>query len=121
MKKQSGRIIYSPSDLVRYAHSPFASWMDRYYLENAEKVTPDQEREDQELIALTGDQHERAMLDEFKASVVELAEIPKGDSSVARSATLSAIKAKAPIIYQAALEDRQFAGFADFLILDGAE
>jgi hypothetical protein len=34
MKRHGSQIIYSPSDLVRYAQSPFASWMDRYYLEN---------------------------------------------------------------------------------------
>ena len=38
----------------------------------------------------------------------------------AHAATLTAIKDKVPIIYQAALQDGVFAGFADFLILDGA-
>jgi hypothetical protein len=33
MKKQSGKIIYSPSDLIRYAASPYSSWMDRFYLD----------------------------------------------------------------------------------------
>jgi predicted RecB family nuclease len=47
-------------------------------------------------------------------------EISKDDAEFARSATLSAIGTKAPIIYQAALTDQEFAGFADFLILDGA-
>jgi superfamily I DNA and/or RNA helicase len=32
MKKTAeGQLVYSPSDLVRYLASPFASWMDRYY------------------------------------------------------------------------------------------
>lgn len=120
MKKHSGQIIYSPSDLVRYVKSPFASWMDRYCLENPGVITPDQETEDEKLIAQTGDQHERVMLDEFKSSTDDLVEIPKEDFTVARTRTLSAISAKAPIIYQAALENEQFAGFADFLILDAS-
>ena len=68
MQKDSGHLLYSPSDLVRYLASPFASWMDRYYLENPGAVTPDEETEDEKLIAQTGDQHERAVLDEFKSS-----------------------------------------------------
>jgi len=118
MKKQSGIIIFSPSDLVRYTNSPFASWMDRFYLENPNQITPDKETEDQKLIAETGDQHERATLDEFKSSATEVVEISKDDSDAARSTTVSAIEAKAPIIYQAALSDQHFAGFADFLIQD---
>jgi uncharacterized protein len=93
--------------------------MDRYYLENPNEVKPDEETEDQKLIAETGDKHENAMLSEFKTSATEVVEISKDDDEVALSATLSAIGAKAAIIYQAALADQQFAGFADFLILDG--
>ncbi|NNN19365.1 MAG: TM0106 family RecB-like putative nuclease [Acidimicrobiaceae bacterium] len=117
MRKYSNRLIYSPSDLIRYVASPFASWMDRYYLENPSVVAPDQETEDQKLIAQTGDQHEHAVLDEFKVSS-EVAQIPKDNLEIARSKTLDAIKAKTAIIYQAALENDRFAGFADFLILD---
>lgn len=120
MNRHSGKIIYSPSDLVRYANSPFASWMDRYYLENHNAVTPDQETDDQKLIARTGDEHERAVLEEFKLSPAELVEISKADTVAAHLETISAIKERTPIIYQAALEDEQFAGFADFLLLDQA-
>lgn len=48
-------------------------------------------------------------------------EIPRGNIADAREKTLAAVKAKAPIIYQAALESGQFAGFADFIILDAAD
>jgi predicted RecB family nuclease len=92
--------------------------MDRYHLEHRDAFAPDQETEDQKLIAQTGDQHERAVLEEFKSSVTKLMEISKDDAAAAHLETVAAIKAKATIIYQAALEDRQFAGFADFLILD---
>jgi len=121
MRKQSGQIVYSPSDLVRYAVSPFSSWMDRYYLENPGAVKPDQETEDQRLIAQTGDLHERAVLEEFKSSFSGLVEVPRDDFATASLKSISVIRARAPIIYQAALGSGQFAGFADFLILDGAK
>jgi len=120
MRKHPGQLVYAPTDLVRYLASPFASWMDRYYLENPNAVTPDKETEDEKLIAQTGDQHERAVLDDFKLSVAHLVVIPKEDPVVARDRTLSAINSKTPIIYQAALGCGRFAGFADFLTLDAS-
>lgn len=120
MKKHSGQLVFSPSDLIGYLSSPFASWMDRYRLENPDAIMPDAATEDQKLIAQTGDEHERTVLEELKLSVPALIEIPKNDAGDARTQTLAAIKAKSPIIYQAALENGRFAGFADFLILDSA-
>jgi predicted RecB family nuclease len=119
MKKDlSGQLVFSPSDLIRYLASPFASWMDRYALENPGAVAPDEETEDGQLIAQTGAKHERAVLDEFKSSGANLVEIPKSDPVVARTTTLSAIGGKVSTIYQAFLEHEPFAGFADFLLLD---
>src|SRR5438105_898158 len=62
MKKESDSIIYSPSDLIRYLASPFASWLDRYNLENPGALTPDEQTEEQELLSRTGDEHERSIL-----------------------------------------------------------
>ena len=119
MKKQrSGEIVYAPSDLVRYVASPFASWMDRYHLENPGAITPDEVTEDAKLIAQTGDKHEQAALSELKSSAGPVIEIPTHDFAVARAQTLAAIHAKAGVIYQAALGNGRFAGFADFLMLD---
>lgn len=118
MKRISGQLLYSPSDLVRYLASPFSSWMDRYCLENPGAVTPDEATEDEQLIAQTGEEHERAVLDDLKSSDAALIEISRSDPAGAREQTLSAISAKTPIIYQAALESGPFAGFADFLMLD---
>ena len=117
-KTPSGRLFYSPTDLVRYLASPFASWMDRYHLESPDAVTPDEAAEDATLIAQTGERHEQAMLLEFQSSGAKVVEIPTHDSLVARTKTFDAISAKVPIIYQAALESGPFSGFADFLMLD---
>lgn len=117
-KRSDGQMVYSPSDLVRYLASPFASWMDRYYLENSGAVTPDEATEDERLIAETGEEHERAVLEDFKSSGAIVIKIAKHDPVAAREQTLSAIRANAPVIYQAALGNGAFSGFADFLILD---
>jgi uncharacterized protein len=94
--------------------------MDRYNLENPKAVTPDQETEDQKLIARTGDEHERLILEELKASGATVVEISNDDIIAALAATRSAIEKKAPIVYQAALENERFSGFADFLLLDAS-
>lgn len=120
MKKECGAVIYSPSDLIRYLASPFASWLDRYYLENPGAITPDEETEEEKLLSTTGDEHEQSILSGYKTSNGGLVEIAKDHFEAARTATLTAIKDKAPMIYQAALRDGVFAGFADFLILDGS-
>jgi uncharacterized protein len=120
MKKACDTVIYSPSDLIRYLASPFASWLDRFYLENPGAITPDEETEEERLLSRTGDEHEQSILRGYKTSKSGLVEIAKEHFEAARTATLTAIKDKVPIIYQAALHDGVFAGFADFLILDGS-
>lgn len=122
MRKEKSAIIYSPSDLIRYLASPFASWLDRYYLENREAISPDDETEEDKLLSRTGDAHEESILTGYKASTAGLVEIRKGDSEfeAAHAATLDAIRNQAPIIYQAAVRDGLFFGYADFLKLDGA-
>ena len=121
MINHEGKITYSPSDLVRFVTSPFSSWMDRLYLENPDELTPDEAGKDQRLIAETGNQHERSVLDDFKEAGIAVTEIATDERETAQSATLAALEAKAPIIYQAALENERFAGFSDFLILDDSE
>jgi uncharacterized protein len=110
--------VYTPSDLVRYLASPFASWMDRYHLDNPGAIAPDADTEEAQLIAQTGEEHEQAVLSELRSSTIPVIEIPTHDFAVGRVQTLSALNAKAGVIYQAALANGQFAGFADFLMLD---
>ena len=71
--------------------------MDRYYSENPTAVIADEETEDERLIAQTGDQHERAVLDELRFSHADLVEVSK-DDPVARTTTLLAINKNACII-----------------------
>jgi uncharacterized protein len=119
MKKESGAIIYSPTDLIRYLASPFASWLDRYNVENPGVIRPDDETEEEKLFSKAGSEHEAAILSSFKISGQNVVEISREDPA-AHAKTNAAVQAKAPIIFQAALQDGVFAGFADFLILDGS-
>ncbi|HTL61358.1 MAG TPA: TM0106 family RecB-like putative nuclease [Nitrospira sp.] len=119
-KHHSGQLLFSPSDLVRYLASPFASWMDRYYLEHPDAVTPDAQSEEERLIAESGQAHEEAVLGGLKAAPAGVCEIRAGNLAEARDKTLAAIRSKAPVIYQAAMHSGQFAGYADFLMLDQA-
>ncbi len=120
MKKESGRIIYSASDLIRYLASPFASWLDRYHLENPDAITPDEQTDEEKVLSHAGDEHERAVLNGYKASGCHVVQIPKDEDQfdLAHAATLTAIHNRTPIIYQAALQERVFAGYADFLTID---
>ena len=120
MKKADGHLVYSPSDLVRYLVSPFSSWLDRYYLENPGSIPPDGATEEDQLLARSGDEHERSILDELSKSNPDLVAITKDDFEASRRDTATALARKAPVIFQAGLSHERFAGYADFLILDGA-
>lgn len=116
MKKEADSMVYSPSDLVRFLESPFASWMDRYHLEFPYRFRPDPISEDARLVFASGEEHERAVLVQFIASEPGVAVIESGEDSEA--ATIAAISARSPVIYQARLAADGFAGYADFMLLD---
>src|SRR5207248_10356328 len=100
MKKESNAIIYSPSDLIRYLASPFASWLDRYERENRGAIKPDKQTEEEKLLSRTGDEHEQWILSSYKECSSGLVEIAKEDNQcdVARTATLAGINDKPPIV-----------------------
>src|SRR5215469_13756948 len=118
MNREGENLVFSPTDLVRYVASPFASWMDRYNLDYPGVLTPDDETEDQKLIARTGDEHEQAELAKFRAAFPLLVEIGTANSQKASEQTVAAIKADAPIIYRARLSGGRFSGYSDFLVRD---
>ena len=93
-KSSSGQLLYSPSDLVRYLASPFASWMDRYYLEHPDAVTPDERSAEDRLIAETGQAHERTVLADLKAAPAGVIEIQGRNLAEACEQTLAAIRSQ---------------------------
>ena len=117
MKKIGNRVVYSPTDLAGYFASPYRSWMDRYHLENPGELTADAMGDDQRLVIETGRVHEREVLLGLRDEIDGIAEIAWEDPDPFAT-TLDAIRAGVPVIYQAALTDDVFEGYADFVMVN---
>jgi predicted RecB family nuclease len=103
--------LYSPSDLVQFVQSEFATWMNRYSL--IHKVESPEVDPLLDVLCQLGDRHEKEYLLSLERAGVEVYKI---DSRGGHTATIAAMKAGAPYIYQGALRDKNWIGFADFLI-----
>lgn len=114
MRKISSSILYSPSDLIVFMESEFASWMDRFQLERPGEVKMDQADPTLEILRRKGFEHEAAYLESLRSSGLDVVEIPDGQESF--NATASAMREGRDVIYQAALSNGAFAGRADFLV-----
>jgi uncharacterized protein len=112
-KSRDGQLVYSPTDLVRFYLSPFASWMDRHEVERPGTLQPDAESEEDRLIAEIGTRHERDHLQARHTAGTDVVEISRDEG--AHAATVAALRAGCALAYQAALEFPPFAGYADFL------
>ncbi len=135
---EDGNLRISPSDLIVFLESEFASWMDRWLINgddagpHAESVQnrkgsaalklqpiPDEDDLQTLLFAKKGTQHELAFLGKLKRLGKQIVEIDQGDPAF--DGTLGAMKDGADFIYQARLETAGFGGWADFLVKrDGA-
>ncbi len=118
-KNEDGTLTFSPTDLIQFAASPFASWMERYYLESPGIVQPDEDSEDAKLIVRIANEHERSVLEKMRTSTESLAEI-SSNAVDAEAATRAAISENCHAIYQAVLNSGSFAGVADFLMLSNS-
>ena len=115
------RVIYSASDLAAAARCEYA--LLRSF--DARLGWGPEVSGDDDLLARTaelGDQHERRHLDALRLGA-DVAIIGRPRYSVpgltaAAQQTLQAIERRAPVIYQAAMFDGRFVGFADFLVLE---
>ena len=120
------RVIYSASDLAAAARCEYA--LLRSF--DARLGRGPAVSSDDELLARTavlGDDHEQRHLDELRQrpELGDITVIGRPDYTVAGLAaaadqTLRAIRRSAPVIYQAAMFDGRFVGFADFLILENS-
>ena len=117
-------VIYSASDLAAAARCEYA--LLRAF--DAKLGRGPAVSVEDELLARTatlGDEHEQRHLDELRELAEEnVAIIGRPDYTVdgltaAAEATMRAVERRAPVIYQAAMFDGRFVGFADFLVLDG--
>ena len=117
------RVIYSASDLAAAARCEYA--LLRSF--DARLGWGPLVAAEDELLARTaelGGEHEQRHLDELRQQAQEnVAIIGRPGYTVdgltaAAEATMRAVERRSPVIYQAAMFDGRFAGFADFLILE---
>lgn len=119
-----GSVVYSASDLAAAARCEYALLRNfDAKLGRGPTVTVDDE-----LLARTaalGDEHERRQLDRLRGefgdevAIIGRPAYTLAGLTAAAEATRRAIAGRAPVVYQAAMFDGRFLGFADFLMLDG--
>ncbi len=108
-------LIFSPSDLTTYWESAYASWMDRYNLENPGRVKKDPEDEMMKVLQEKGYTHEKNILNKMQSEGLFIKTIDsKGSNPIVE--TISALQEGYDIIYQGKLQDDRFTGFADFIV-----
>ncbi|BBZ42933.1 TM0106 family RecB-like putative nuclease [Mycobacterium parmense] len=117
-------IVYSASDLAAAARCEYALLRE---LDAKLGWGPAVSVED-ELFARTvalGNEHERRELQRLReqfgtaVAIVDSPAYTVAGLAAAAEATREAVAKRAPVVYQAAMFDGRFVGFADFLILDG--
>lgn len=91
MKLHNDNLIFSPSDLILFLESPFASWMEHFSL-----ITPEtldlKDQDDAMMLMLQdkGAEHESSVLEELKRQGLTITDI--GLSSDKKAETIQAMK-----------------------------
>lgn len=121
MQRVEGVDVFSASDLIDAVACERLGELGRLHAEGLGPPRPEPDASAQ-LISRKGDEHERRYLDALVATygegVVQLparAESTLADLAAAEAATLDALEAGAPYVYQAAFYHDGFRGRADFL------
>lgn len=118
------RVIYSASDLAAAARCEYA--LLRSF--DAKLGRGPAVAVEDELLARTaqlGGEHEQRHLDELREladqniAIIGRPAFTVDGLTAAAEATMAAVERRAPVIYQAAMFDGRFVGFADFLVFDG--
>jgi predicted RecB family nuclease len=119
MQLADARLLLSASDLVAFLECEHLSALDLRVARGIEVIEPTR-TDSTDLVARKGDEHERAFLSsliERPLNVVVIPSVIDGAASdrAAIEQTEGAMRAGADVIYQAALADDIWRGFADFL------
>jgi predicted RecB family nuclease len=119
MQLTDNRLLLSASDLVAFLECEHLSALDLRVARGIELIK--QTRTDStDLVARKGDEHEHAFLESLidqRTDVVVVPSVIDGEASYSEALmrTEVAMRAGAEVIYQAALADGEWRGFADFL------
>ena len=114
MRKHNGGYLYTPSDLVEFLSSPFATWMTRRFVDDPSAVTPD--ADPPELLSLReqAQRHEQACLAQLRAEGHDVYEVPSSGDRV--QLTRQAMQAGHDVIFHAVLAQADFWAQAAFLV-----
>ena len=109
--------LYSPSQLITFIDSPYASWYDRASREKPELFSEMKDEEDklQSVLQAKGFEHEKKILEEFRAKGLKIIE------NAEFGAVATAIVEGFDVIYQAKLTTERFCGDADFIVKENGE
>src|SRR5437764_398199 len=119
MQVLNAELLLSATDLVAFLECEHLSALDLRVARRLEVI--EQTRTDStELVARKGSEHERSYLESLIAQRLDVMTIPSSidgpaTASQAAAATEAAMRAGADVIYQAALADGGWRGYADFL------
>jgi predicted RecB family nuclease len=115
LRFKNKHIFFSPSDLIIYLESPFASYMERSLLEDKSySDLLDPKDESLENLQQKGYEHENEFLSSLISNGKNILEIKNNDLMLVQ--TKEAMVKGYDVIAQAYLELENFGGFADFLI-----
>jgi len=110
-------LFYSPSDLITFMDSAFASHMERWRLHDSSIARlMDQEDAMLQMLQQKGYDHEDAFLEDLKIEGKSVVLIERASTAVMRQLTRDAMKSGTDVIAQAYLELGNFGGLADFLV-----
>ena len=128
MRQHGDQIRLSASDLMRFTACPHAVRLDLAWLQGeslgedvgedfGEDFAPIEDSEDAALFQQHGDEHERAYLQRLEAEGKHVVRIDTEHASfeASQQATREALAAGPDVIFQAALGDGMWGGYADFL------
>ena len=117
MKFQAGEFHYSPSDLITFMESPFASWMEKArLLDSSINHLMDPEDELLKILQNKGYEHESEYLQNLKRKGYHIHKIDSSIPEQMKKATLEALKEGRDFIAQPYLSMKPFSGFADLLV-----
>ncbi|SCA55935.1 conserved hypothetical protein [Candidatus Terasakiella magnetica] len=117
MQFQNGQLLFSPSDLITFMGSPFASYMERQVLDD-KSLWSLVDEEDRVLKNLQekGYQHEDDFLEDLEKEQDRVVKIEGKSKEEQKAKTLEAMASGADVIAQGYLTYGQFAGLSDFLV-----
>ncbi len=117
MRKFDGKLIHSATDLINFVECPHLTAIDLAVVQGRLDIEANR-TDSSDLVASKGEEHEAAYLESLLADGKEVVTIAANgalDLDDARDRTIAAMRDGAEVIFQSALYDGTWTGYADFL------